>query len=153
MIVRELLETLQNAMVELKGRDVRNAGAVKLVDETAAQLSCITHPLSVHDGRLWYDTSCFAEIQIAEFKPQYSEDKRTCDGLGYRIRQMDVSLTRELPMELELSEINRWLQYAVAWERRQEALDNITRLEQHIAAERKNAGKMFNIMEQNQNAS
>ncbi len=153
MNVGELLELLQNAMDKLKGQDIREVNADQLINDAAYGLSCVTHPLSAHDRRLWcdinrHDADHFKEIPIAEFRPQYGKDKRTCDGLGYQIKHVEIVLTRDLPKKFEIGELSRWLRYAAACEQRQTSLKNIEALEQQIAAEREMIQKMQEIMDE-----
>lgn len=146
MNIGELLATLQTAASELAGEDVRSIGAAKLVEETISGLDCVNPPFFVHDSQLWYDTEAFGEIAFVKFTPQYGEDKRTCDGLSYQLKEVEVTLTKELSSDMELAGLNRALQYAAAWERRQEARMNIERLEQQIAGEREVIQRMQGIL-------
>lgn len=146
MNVGELLEVLQTAASGLAGEDVRSVGAAKLVEEVVSGLDCVKPPFFVHDNQLWYDTEDFGEIAFVRFTPQYGEDKRTCDGLSYQLQKVGVALTKELSSDLELAGLNRVLQYAAAWERRQEARMNIERLEQQIAGEREVLRRMQGIL-------
>lgn len=147
MNVKELLDTLQDAMEALKGKDIRKTYVTKLVDEAVSALPVITHPFSVKDNRLWYETAFFGEIPIAEFKAQYNKDKRTCDGLGYRIEKVDVRVTQELPMDLDITKLGRPLQYDAARRRKEEAERNIRLLEQQIETENTVIQEMTSIME------
>ncbi len=146
MNVKELLDTLQDAMEELKGKDIRKTYVTKLVDEAVSTLPVMTRPFSVKDNRLWYETAVFGEIPIAEFKAQYNKDKRTCDGLGYRIERVDVTFTQELPLDLDITKLNRQLQYDAARKRKEEAERNIRLLEQQIETENTVIKEMASIM-------
>ncbi|MCM1112706.1 MAG: hypothetical protein NC399_05575 [Muribaculum sp.] len=59
-----------------------------------------------------------------------------------------MTLTRELPSELELAGLNRALQYAAAWERRREAQEKIACLEKQIEGEREVIERMQEILEE-----
>lgn len=146
MNIGELLEALQTAASGLAGEDVRSIGAAKLVEEAISGLDCVKPPFFVHDSQLWYDTEGFGEIAFVKFTPQYGEDKRTCDGLSYQLQKVEVTLTRDLSSDMELAGLNRALQYAAAWERRQEARRNIERLEQQLAGEREVIQRMQGIL-------
>ena len=146
MNIGELLTALRTATNGLAGEDVRGVGAAKLVEETISGLDCVKPPFFVHDCQLWYSTEDFGEIAFVRFTPRYGEDKRTCDGLGYRLKEVEVTLVRELSMDMELAGLNRALQYAAAWERRQEAKRNIECLERQLAGEREVVERMQEIL-------
>lgn len=146
MNVGELLAALQTAASGLTGADVRSIGAAKLVEEAISGLDCVKPPFFVHDSQLWYDTEDFGEIAFVRFTPQYGEDKRTCDGLSYQLKKVETELTKALSPDMELAGLNRALQYAAAWERRQEARMNIERLEQKLAEEREVVKRMQGIL-------
>lgn len=146
MNIGELLAELQTAAGGLAGEDVRSIGAAKLVEEVISGLDWVKPPFFVHDCQLWYDTEDFGKIAFVKFIPQYGEDKRTCDGLSYQLKEVEVTLTRELSPDMELAGLHRALQYAAAWERSQEAQVNIERLEQQIAGEREVIKRMQGIL-------
>ena len=148
MNIGELLATLRTAANGLAGEDVRGVGAARLVEEAISGLDCVKPPFFVHDCRLWYSTEDFGEVEFVRFTPRYGEDKRTCDGLSYQLKEVEVTLVRELAMDMDISGLDRALQYAAAWERRQEARENIERLERQLAQEREVVERMQGILEE-----
>lgn len=147
MNVGELLRVLQDAMDELKGKDVRKKTAARLIQEAASRLPLIAPPFSVNSQKLWYRTTLFGDIPIIEFNACYGKDKRTCDGFGYQIQKVDVSLIRDMPMDLDISMLDRRLLADAARERREEAIKNKKSLELQIAKENKTIIEMDSIIE------
>lgn len=76
--------------------------ATQLIDKKLSELPCISYPLSIHDNCLWYDTQMFSEIAIAKFPAQYDKDNRCIDGLSYKIKEMEIILFREPPLEMDI---------------------------------------------------
>ncbi len=147
MTFTELLKILQAEADRLNGKDIREKIAEDLIDETMSGLACIRPPLSVHDCRLWCATEVFGEIPFIEFQVCYPEDKRTCDGLGYHIRKIELVPIRKLSSDLDIAQLSRVLQYAGAQERRLRAMENIGRLERQLDAEKETAREMLTLME------
>ena len=129
LTMKELMEIIQKALDELKGKNVAKEGGIAKLVETAIdgikieEHSLLRYSISVNHCRLeMYCSGLDKEVGFAEIRQTYRPDKRKYTGYGDILESVTVKLTREIPLDLEVLNVSQFLDY-------EEAKENFERLE------------------------
>lgn len=126
LTLKELLDSMQNVLEDLKGKNSKKEGGFsKMVDTALLNMPFALSGYYIEVNNCAVEMYCAGlekNVEFANIIPKYKADKRTYMGYGDYIENVSIKLVKDPPMDWEVLNISQWLDFTVAKE-------NFTRLE------------------------